>query len=78
MPFPSRPRRLLLAALPAILAVALTACSTQYPNSIFTSNTPNNRDVGALFRITTTLHTFVVLFIEGILPSPLRPYPRPS
>ena len=67
MPFPSRPRRLLAAALPALLAVAFTACSTQYPNSVFTGYTENNRDVGYLFKILMYLGTFVFIFVEGIL-----------
>ena len=39
MPVPPRLRRLLTAALPAIAAVAFTACSASYPNSIFHRNT---------------------------------------
>ena len=64
MPFPSRLRRLLAAALPALLAVAFTACNTQYPNSVFTSHTENNRDVGYLFKILIYLGTFVFIFVE--------------
>jgi cytochrome c oxidase subunit II len=67
MPFPSRPRRLLAAALPALIAVAVTACNAQYPNSVFTSHTENNRDVGDLFKILFYLGTFVFIFVEGIL-----------
>ena len=68
MPVPTRPRRLLAAALPALLAVFLTACnSTQYPNSIFHDNTEFNRDVGYLFDILLWLGGFVFVFVEGIL-----------
>ena len=67
MPVPSRPRRLLTAALPAVAAVALTACNASYPNSIFHSNTEFNRDVGGLFSILIWLGTFVFIFVEAIL-----------
>ena len=68
MPVPTRPRRLLAAALPALLAVFLTACnSTQYPNSIFHGHTEFNRDVGYLFDILLWLGGFVFVFVEGIL-----------
>jgi cytochrome c oxidase subunit II len=68
MPVPTRLRRLLAAALPALLAVAFTACSnSQYPNSVFTHFTEFNRDVGYLFNILIYLGTFVFIFVEGIL-----------
>ena len=68
MPVPTRLRRLLPAALPALLAVALAACSTTtYPNSVFTHTTEFNREVGYLFKILITLGTFVFIFVEGIL-----------
>jgi cytochrome c oxidase subunit II len=68
MPVPTRLRRLLPAALPALLAVALAACSTTtYPNSVFTHATEFNREVGYLFKILITLGTFVFVFVEGIL-----------
>ncbi|MEO5813927.1 MAG: cytochrome c oxidase subunit II [Gemmatimonadaceae bacterium] len=78
MPFPSRLRRLLAAALPAILAVAFTACSAQYPNSVFTGHTENNRDVGYLFKILIYLGTFVFIFVEGILLYTIFKYRRRS
>src|SRR4051812_15662866 len=78
MPFPSRPRRLLAAALPAILAVAFTACSAQYPNSIFHSHTEFNRDVGHLFDILIWLGTFVFIFVESILLYTIFKYRRRS
>jgi cytochrome c oxidase subunit II len=68
MPLPPRPRRLLAAALPALLVVVFAACNNaQYPNSVFTPFTDFNRDVGYLFRILIWLGTFVFIFVEGIL-----------
>ncbi|MDB4915747.1 MAG: cytochrome c oxidase, subunit [Gemmatimonadetes bacterium] len=79
MPLPTRPRRLLAAALPALLAVALTACSSQdYPNSVFTRYTENNRDVGALFQLLIVLGTFVFIFVESILLYTIFKYRRKS
>ena len=79
MPVPTRPRRLLAAALPALLAVFLTACnSTQYPNSIFHGNTEFNRDVGYLFDILLWLGGFVFVFVEGILLYTIFKYRRKS
>ena len=69
MPVTPRLRRLLAAALPALLAVVFTACTTgaKYPNSVFTSFTEFNRDVGGLFDILIWLGTAVFVFVEGIL-----------
>src|SRR5215213_11356004 len=67
MPVPSRPRRLITAALPALAALALTACNASYPNSVFTRHTEFNRDVGYLFDILIYLGTAVFIFVEGIL-----------
>jgi cytochrome c oxidase subunit 2 len=68
MPVIYRPRRLLAAALPALLAVVFTACSqARYPNSVFTRFTEFNRDVGHLFDILIWLGGFVFVFVEGIL-----------
>ena len=67
MPVPSRPRRLLTAALPAVAAVALTACNASYPNTIFHSNTDFNRDVGVLWSVLIWLGTAVFIFVEAIL-----------
>ena len=79
MPFPTRPRRLLAAALPALITIALTACSqTQYPNSVFTHTTENNRDVGGLFQILFWLGGFVFVFVEGILLYTIVKYRRRS
>jgi cytochrome c oxidase subunit II len=63
-----RLRRLFAAALPALFAVAFAACSTAaYPNSVFTSSTEYNREIGFLFRIIIWLGTFVFVFVEGLL-----------
>jgi cytochrome c oxidase subunit 2 len=67
MPVPHRPRRLLAAALPAALALLMAACSTRYPNSVFTHFTEFNRDIGYLFQILIWLGTFVFIFVEAIL-----------
>jgi len=68
MPVPPRLRRPLAAALPAVLAVAFTACSTAgYPNSVFTSHTEFNREIGHLFDILIWLGTIVFIFVESIL-----------
>src|SRR2546423_5665590 len=69
MPVTSRLGRLFPAALPALLAVALTACSNApaFPNSVFTRFTEFNRDIGHLFNILIYLGTFVFIFVEGIL-----------
>src|SRR5260221_4193383 len=79
MPVPHRLRRLLAAALPAIIVVALTACSNaQYPNSVFHDHTEFNRDVGYLFKILLWLGTFVFIFVEGILLYTIVRYKRKS
>ena len=79
MPVPTRLRRLLAAALPALIVVALTACSNaQYPNSIFHRNTEFNRDVGYLFDILLWLGGFVFVFVEGILLYTIFKYRRKS
>jgi cytochrome c oxidase subunit 2 len=67
MPVPSRLRRLFTAALPAVAAVAFTACNADYPNSIFHSHTEFNRDVDYLFKILIWLGTLVFFFVEGLL-----------
>ena len=80
MPVPLRLRRLLAAALPAILAVVFTACTTgaRYPNSVFTRFTEFNRDVGQLFDILFWLGTIVFVFVEAILLYTIWRYRRRS
>jgi cytochrome c oxidase subunit II len=68
MPVTPRLRRLVAAALPAVLAVALAACSNAaYPNSVFHNHTEFNREVGYLFKILIWLGTIVFVFVEAIL-----------
>ena len=80
MPVTPRLRRLLAAALPAVLAVAFTACTTgaAYPNSVFTRFTEFNRDVGHLFDILFWLGTIVFVFVEAILLYTIWRYRRRS
>jgi cytochrome c oxidase subunit 2 len=78
MPVPTRLRRL-LAALPAVLAVALAACSNEtYPNSIFSHLTEFNRDIGYLFKILIWLGSFVFVLVEGLLLYAIWRYRRRS
>ena len=68
MPVNPRLRRLTTAALPALAAVALTACNNAaYPNSIFHDHTEFNREVGTLFKILIYLGTAVFIFVEALL-----------
>jgi cytochrome c oxidase subunit II len=79
MPVPPRLRRLTTAALPALAAVALTACNNAaYPNSIFHSHTEFNREVGTLFTILIYLGTAVFIFVEVLLLYVLFRYRRRS
>ena len=79
MPVPTRLRRPIAAALPALIAVALTACSnSQYPNSVFHDHTEFNRQVGHLFDILLWLGGFVFVFVEGLLLYTIWKYRRKS
>ncbi len=79
MPVPTRLRRPIAAALPALIAVALTACNNaQYPNSIFHAHTEFNREVGHLFDILLWLGGFVFVFVEGLLLYTIWKYRRKS
>ncbi|NUP72545.1 MAG: cytochrome c oxidase subunit II [Gemmatimonadaceae bacterium] len=79
MPVPTRLRRSLAAALPALLAVVFTACSAVgYPNSIFTRHTEFNREIGSLFDILIWLGTIVFIFVEAILLYTIWRYRRRS
>ncbi len=60
-------RSLGTAALTVALAVLLTACGQNHPDSIFHHRTDVNRDVDFLFRLIIWLGTAVFLFVEGIL-----------
>src|SRR6476469_10288696 len=79
MPVPPRLRRLTTAALPALAAVALTACNNAaYPNSIFHNHTEFNREVGTLFKILIYLGTAVFIFVEALLVYVIFRYRRRS
>jgi cytochrome c oxidase subunit 2 len=78
MPVPFRLRRLTTAALPVLAAVALTACSANYPNSVFTRHTDFNREVDVLWKILIYLGTAVFIFVEVILAYVLLRYRRRS
>ena len=80
MPVTPRLRRLLAAALPAVLAVVFTACTTgtRYPNSVFSNFTEFNRDVGFLFDVLIWLGTLVFVFVEAILLYTIWRYRRRS
>jgi cytochrome c oxidase subunit 2 len=73
-----RLRRLPRAALPAVFAVFMTACSARYPNSVFSNFTEFNRDVGYLFKILIWLGTLVFVFVEAILLYTIWRYRRRS
>ncbi len=62
-----RPRRLVSAALTAMLAASLAACADRYPNTIFTSHTEFNRDIGHLFNILFFFGTIVFVLVEVLL-----------
>jgi cytochrome c oxidase subunit 2 len=79
MPVTPRLRRTFAAALPAVLAVFITACSSAgYPNSVFTHFTEFNRDIDHLFDILIWLGTAVFIFVEGILLYAIWRYRRRS
>ncbi len=80
MPVTPRLRRILAAALPAVLAVfAFSACvGAGYPNSVFTNTTEFNREVGYLFEILLWLGFIVFVFVEGILLYTIWRYRRRS
>ncbi|MEP6620412.1 MAG: cytochrome c oxidase subunit II transmembrane domain-containing protein, partial [bacterium] len=79
MPLPPRLRRQFAAALPALLAIFITACSNaDYPNSVFTRFTEFNRDIGYLFKVLIYLGTAVFIFVEGLLLYTIFKYRRKS
>ena len=63
-----RPRRLAALALAGASALALAACSgAEHPNTIFTSYSDFNIDVGHLFKILFGLATLVFILVEALL-----------
>ena len=79
MPVNPRLRRLLPAALPALLAVAFAACSTAaFPNSVFTNSTEYNREIGFLFKILIWAGTAVFVLVECLLLYTIWRYRRRS
>jgi cytochrome c oxidase subunit 2 len=75
MPFHTRLRRLgtrnagaaaLTVAL-AVLAMSLTACGQNHPDSIFHQRTDFNREVDFLFKLIIYIGTAVFIFVEAIL-----------
>src|SRR5438046_10642865 len=72
MPFLPRLRRpasrtMGAVALTVALAVLMTACGQDHPDTIFHQRTDVNRDVDFLFKILIYAGTAVFIFVEGIL-----------
>lgn len=72
MPFHTRLRRpgtrtAGMAALTVALAVFMTACGQNHPDSIFHHRSDVNRDVDSLFRLMIIAGTAVFIFVEAIL-----------
>ncbi|HEY0971630.1 MAG TPA: cytochrome c oxidase subunit II, partial [Gemmatimonadales bacterium] len=62
-----RPRRLFGFGLAAVLALALAACSQDYPNSTFNPNTDLNADIDFLFDRLMFWGTIVFVLVEVML-----------
>jgi cytochrome c oxidase subunit II len=71
MPFQLRPRWLATrgagAAALTVALLALSACSADYPNSVFHSRTEFNRDVDALFQLIIWLGVVVFILVFALL-----------
>ena len=72
MPFHTRLRRpgtryAGAAALTVALAVLMTACGGNHPDSIFHHRTDVNRDVDSLFRLLIWAGGAVFVFVEAVL-----------
>ncbi|MDB4907635.1 MAG: ctaC [Gemmatimonadetes bacterium] len=68
MPFPTRPRVPVRAALTALLLLAaVAACSGAAPNSIFHRHSDFNREIDVLWKLLIGLGTAVFIFVEGLL-----------
>ena len=62
-----RARRYLSVALTAVLALALTACATEYPNTTFSRNTEFGRQIDNIWDLLLLLGTIVFIFVEIVL-----------
>src|SRR4051794_24951134 len=51
----------------ATTVLALAACASPHPDSVFHSRTDFNRDVGTLFKILIAFGTMIFLIVEGVL-----------
>jgi cytochrome c oxidase subunit 2 len=67
MPGISRPRRLVVAALTVALALGLSACASDYPNTTFVTFSEFGRDIDALWDKLLFWGTVVFVLVESIL-----------
>jgi cytochrome c oxidase subunit II len=67
MPGTSRPRRLAVAALTVALALGLSACASDYPNTTFVTFSEFGRDIDALWDKLLFWGTIVFVLVEAIL-----------
>ena len=67
MPGTSRPRRLVVAALTVVLALGLSACASDYPNTTFVTFSEFGRDIDALWDQLLFWGTIVFVLVEAIL-----------
>ena len=67
MPGTSRPRRLVVAALTVALALGLSACASDYPNTTFVTFSEFGRDIDALWDKLLFWGTIVFVLVEAIL-----------
>ncbi|HEX6059807.1 MAG TPA: cytochrome c oxidase subunit II [Gemmatimonadaceae bacterium] len=67
MPGTSRPRRLVVAALTVALALGLSACASDYPNTTFVTFSEFGRDIDALWDQLLFWGTIVFVLVEAIL-----------
>src|SRR5688500_12967931 len=67
MPGTSRPRRLVVAALTVALALGLSACASDYPNTTFVTFSEFGRDIDGLWDKLLFWGTIVFVLVEAIL-----------
>ena len=67
MPGTSRPRRLVVAALTVALALGVSACASDYPNTTFHTFSEFGRDIDALWDRLLFWGTLVFVLVESIL-----------